>query len=523
MVKHLHFHANLIYNKDLVGVRFYSPQHGFLDIAWDTISGVKKNDMKPFRVYRLYEEDGLLATEDELRRGKFAKDMSEDKSFCEAASLLLQVYIHIYNNKEIKDVDLVIRGLQLGVAPDMEIDKRTLISYLIRTGDVSAVEFALSKGADLKESSRETPTLVHAAETPEMLLFLTRKLGVDVLPNYHGFGLIKYSTPLAHNIARGRLDLAEILLQLGADPLKAENRDSQSALEVACETGNLDAVKLILKYHPNIDLARSFPYTLRDPLACAIRSQNLELVRFLVDRTKHTLNVGDSYGRTKLHYLVELFEVFSKEKLDIIKILVENGADIHKEDHYGTTPYTLANGTKAMPNSDKKVRSEVLDYFNSIQNGVNSDLSLKISLTNFRESDYGETSYLYADIYVETSPIVIGTFAKYYKKPRGLSDGRVLYNRELITSTRSEKDLLLRALLELKKKYEGLKVSVDFDKEFWATGSYVDYQFRVTKDGVKLNHIKYGRKLHPEEYDLFNPIGEEHAVTLGKLYALNFE
>jgi ankyrin repeat protein len=66
----------------------------------------------------------------------------------------------------------------------------------------------------------------------------------------------------------------------------------------------------------------------------AIKAHNLHLVEHLINTID--INTQDEYGNTPLH-IATLVDDF-----DIVKILVEHGADINSENIHGDTPYFLA-------------------------------------------------------------------------------------------------------------------------------------------------------------------------------------
>ncbi len=71
---------------------------------------------------------------------------------------------------------------------------------------------------------------------------------------------------------------------------------------------------------------------------------------------KGVINAHDEYGKTPLHYTVE------KGYLDMVKILLEKGADINAKDNNGKTPLHYAT---------EKGYIEAVNYF--IEKGANTD------------------------------------------------------------------------------------------------------------------------------------------------------
>ncbi|RXK13544.1 hypothetical protein CP965_06995 [Halarcobacter mediterraneus] len=75
-----------------------------------------------------------------------------------------------------------------------------------------------------------------------------------------------------------------------------------------------------------------------EPLHNAVRSNNKELVNSLIKENKELLNKKDRFGYTPLH-LASRFN-----HLEIVKLLIDSGAEVNTQDKYGDTP--LIDATK---------------------------------------------------------------------------------------------------------------------------------------------------------------------------------
>jgi ankyrin repeat protein len=127
------------------------------------------------------------------------------------------------------------------------------------------------------------------------------------------------------------------------EPGKAVNQRSQIRLNVACAKGDLEAVKAEIKKGAWVE-TRDFDG--QTPLFHAVKSNNINLVKYLVDSCGAKINVVDLSNITMLHIAAK---VGSKS---IVSFLIEKGLDVNAK--AATPSYKL---NKAQ--SDRKA----LDYF----------------------------------------------------------------------------------------------------------------------------------------------------------------
>lgn len=196
-------------------------------------------------------------------------------------------------------------------------------------------------------------------------------------------------------VLNNSLEGVQKLLDSGWDPNSFEER-GVTALSLAAALGDIRMAELLISAGANINLARQddLAYT---PLICAARDgngSNLEMVEFLIEKgadvekgdsregtpllhaciaaypdvLKLLIAKGakvdciDESGQTPLHYLCKFAgswggyvttrivagvkEEIPNDRLsqhfEIMKILVENGADVNKLTHYGFAPLHLA-------------------------------------------------------------------------------------------------------------------------------------------------------------------------------------
>jgi hypothetical protein len=126
-------------------------------------------------------------------------------------------------------------------------------------------------------------------------------------------------TALSLAILRGHPHTAELLLERGADPTIGDNRDTTPLL-MASEWGYTEVVRRILAH----------------PYAVAIMNNRL------------------GWGRTALWY------ASWRGHLEIVRLLLKQGADPTVGDNSGTTPMAAARGALSMPYSEDEHQGECI-------------------------------------------------------------------------------------------------------------------------------------------------------------------
>ncbi len=69
-----------------------------------------------------------------------------------------------------------------------------------------------------------------------------------------------------------------------------------------------------------------------NPLIQAIKNNNLHEVKLLIDMGSY-VNIEDEIRNSLLHFTIE-----SESSIDLIRLLIANGADVNAKDNDGETP-----------------------------------------------------------------------------------------------------------------------------------------------------------------------------------------
>jgi ankyrin repeat protein len=228
-------------------------------------------------------------------------------------------------------------------------------AVLCKQLDVAGV--FIDKGADINMKDSEGDTALHlAAKEGEIdaVKFLVKKKSSVSAANKRG------ETPLHLAAKNGKLEVVKYLVKEGADILN-KSEAGKTALHVAACEDNLDIVKYLYENGGQEVLKRNI-YTDKTPLHLAASAGKLEIVRYLAERDH--VDICDEKGNTPLHYAIS--EMVNCNT-DVIKCLIELGADMYKENMYGKTALCIAveNG-----------KLEVLQYLE--EKGANFDFQNKV-------------------------------------------------------------------------------------------------------------------------------------------------
>ena len=176
-----------------------------------------------------------------------------------------------------------------------------------------------------------------------------------------------YGSDLINNSAifsacsKGHLPIVKVLIEHGADV----NNPACPPLCAACSAGDIATVKFLIDQGAEVKAFTSYNVKLiRNPLTAAAHSGNAELVEYLIEKGAdiHCEKQKQSpleKACTCSHYNVlkvlfkhgakiqnfELHSACKKADLEMVKFLLDRGADIHACNAVGLTPFAVAYST----------------------------------------------------------------------------------------------------------------------------------------------------------------------------------
>ncbi|XP_052003440.1 NF-kappa-B inhibitor cactus-like [Xyrauchen texanus] len=146
-------------------------------------------------------------------------------------------------------------------------------------------------------------------------------------------------TPLHLAVITHQPGLVEALLNAGADP-DALDRNGQTALHLCCEHGEVDCLSVILKHyaHDSSHHLEIRNYEGLTPLHLAVQNGDKKLAKMLLDSGAE-FNAGDNKsGRSPLIHAVE------NNSNDMVNFLIESGCNVNAQSYSGNTALHSACG-----------------------------------------------------------------------------------------------------------------------------------------------------------------------------------
>ncbi len=204
---------------------------------------------------------------------------------------------------------------------------QTPLHIAAEKGCTETVELLLKEGADINAENSDGQTPLHEAVwngyTETVKLLLDKKANVNTKDNY-GKTALDYASERSHNDSeRSHNDIVGILIQR-----IRQQKNSQNLLD-ALKRGDKEAVEILLELGPNeIDINDEECGV--TPLHLASSIGYIDIIRMLLEKGAD-INAQDNYGQTPLYY------ASGQNNVEIVRMLLEGGADIEAKDKSGET------------------------------------------------------------------------------------------------------------------------------------------------------------------------------------------
>ena len=161
-------------------------------------------------------------------------------------------------------------------------------------------------------------------------LELAQKL-LDLGANIEAKQTDKDYTPLHLAVFEENLNMVQLLLDRNADAT-AQSTTKKTPLHLAASIGNLEITKQLLNKHGDVDPLDENNFT---PLHCAVQANCLKVVEYLLEK-KSNIDAQDRQGNTPL------FLAAKKGQLEIAEFLLQKKAFVDECNFQGYTPFHAA-------------------------------------------------------------------------------------------------------------------------------------------------------------------------------------
>ena len=123
--------------------------------------------------------------------------------------------------------------------------------------------------------------------------------------------------------------IINLLLNNNIDNLDIADNEGKTALFHACEYGNLNSVKLLIKSGSDINKRDIFGKTI---LMYAVESENLELIKYLIEDIEVDINEKDDWGQNA---------IFFATKISVARYLIYKDIDYSATNSIGLKAYEV--------------------------------------------------------------------------------------------------------------------------------------------------------------------------------------
>jgi len=217
--------------------------------------------------------------------------------------------------------------------------KRLLGIKSISNDDVDQIRELLTYDADgIPADGSPAPLLRAAAPNGKTALMVAAKKGdLSLVKDLLSAGApINQVTKTGGNafmfaVLGNHIDVAQWLNSEQAN-VSAAGSNGWSAVTIAAAMGHTDILKWLTTLESPIDEPDVYRFT---PLMRAADNGHVEAVRLLLETKDVDVNAGDEWQNTALHF------VMANKNVEILELLLQQGADINKPNRDGITPASM--------------------------------------------------------------------------------------------------------------------------------------------------------------------------------------
>lgn len=216
-----------------------------------------------------------------------------------------------------------------GASPEAH-DKGRELRRAVRAQDIKAVRQMIASGYGVNQSQEASLACIASRRANLEMLKLLVEAGVDINTPDRRSQTSKARTPLQEASRKGWIEGVKLLLELGADIDACEEGDV-TALHIAARMGHADVVKLLLQHRADPCGSKA---SITSPLH---ETSSLPIAKMLL-QAGAMVDQRDRNKCTPLH-----LQAYAGHP-EIMKLLLDAGADPHSCDRKGRPPVFLLGG-----------------------------------------------------------------------------------------------------------------------------------------------------------------------------------
>eukprot|EP01132_Coremiostelium_polycephalum_P002194 gene2194-2700_t len=212
-------------------------------------------------------------------------------------------------------------------------DRKTPLHWAVEANNSALQKLLVRNGAAVNIQDNNGCTPLHIVVKKKNEEAITSLLGYGAAINIQDKD---GHTPLHIAVKNKDQNTTKLLLRNHADVNKKDHQ-GYTPLHIAIKNQDKKMVILLLEKNADVNAQRHYYLYDETPLSLAAKPWNTEIIESLLVQGKNVqVNTLDKDGKTPLHRAVE------NKKLNIVKLLLENGANVNIPDRDHNTPLNTA-------------------------------------------------------------------------------------------------------------------------------------------------------------------------------------
>ncbi|KAF8492973.1 hypothetical protein F5888DRAFT_857262 [Russula emetica] len=179
-----------------------------------------------------------------------------------------------------------------------------------------------------------------------------------------------YMTPLVAALAGRHFKTAQLLYNHGADP-NVRCYDRRTPLHAAVQSGHLEMVRKLMEYNADVNAQNRIGWTPLHIASCLVQP-NIDVVQLLLERGVD-VNARAKDDSTALH------EASAYGTPEVVRLLLEHGANVEMKNNNGRTPHQTMSGTPRDKASKLKLLKEFSAQGSTAQGMATANMYKKVA------------------------------------------------------------------------------------------------------------------------------------------------